>query len=229
MSLPSYIVRRQGSRNFYVRMPIPKDLQSRLGTPGKPRRERWQSLNTSDPHKARQQGRPIIEKWEREFAELRRPKKLTEAELQDAIWKRYLELINADEKFRLELPTEDGLKQIWAHLEAEFGGLGDTGAFRLLEAMQNEFRDDQRTRVARLAKIKMEIARGETQAVAEVVRQIIDELRLNIDVDSPQYRKLAHSIQRAEIEGLSRAAERDVGDWTGQSKDKLVQGNCQPL
>jgi hypothetical protein len=80
----------QGSRNFYVRMPIPKDLQTRLGTPGKPRRERWQSLNTSDPQKAKQEGRPIIEKWEREFANIRRPKQLTEAELQDAIWKRYL-------------------------------------------------------------------------------------------------------------------------------------------
>src|SRR5258707_6535026 len=89
MSLPSYIVRRQGSRNFYVRMPIPKDLQQRLGRLGKPRRERWQSLNTSDPIKARHAGQPIIEKWEREFEELRRPKQLTEPELQDAIWKRY--------------------------------------------------------------------------------------------------------------------------------------------
>jgi integrase len=223
MSLPSYIVRRQGSRNFYVRMPVPKDLQTRLGTPGKPRRERWQSLNTSDPHKARLAGRPVIEKWEREFADLRRPKQLTEAELQDAIWKRYLELITDDEKFRLSLPTEEGLKQIWAHLEAEFGGVWDTQAFSLVEAMQNEFRDNQRTRVARLAKIRAEAARGETQAVAEVVRQIIDELRVNVDVGSPQYRKLAHSIQRAEIEALSRAAERDAGDWSGQPKDKLVQ------
>ena len=64
MSLPSYIVRRQGNRNFYVRMPIPKDLQHRWGT-SKPRRERWLSLNTSDPQKARKDGRPIIEEWER--------------------------------------------------------------------------------------------------------------------------------------------------------------------
>jgi integrase len=223
MSLPSYIVRRQGSRNFYVRMPVPKDLQTRLGTPGKPRRERWQSLSTSDPQKARQEGRPIIEKWEREFADLRRPKQLTEAELQEAIWKRYVELITADEKFRLSLPTEDGLKQIWAHLESEFGGVWDRGSFSLFEAIQNEFHEDQRARVARLAKLKVEAARGETQAVAEVAGQIIDELKLHVDIDSPQYRKLAHSIQRAEIEGLNRAAERDLGDWTGQPKDKLVQ------
>jgi hypothetical protein len=150
MSLPSYIVRRQGSRNFYVRMPIPKDLQQRLGTPGKPRRERWMSLNTSDPQKARRDGRPIIEGWEREFAELRRPRELTETELQNAIWKRYLELVTADDKFRLSLPTEDDLKQIWAHLEGEFGGAWDLEAFRAFEVLQNEFREDQQARVTRL-------------------------------------------------------------------------------
>jgi integrase len=223
MSLPSYIVRRQGSRNFYVRMPIPKDLQQRLGTPGKPRRERWQSLNTGDPNKARQAGQPIIEKWEREFEELRRPKQLTEAELQDAIWQRYLQLVTADEKFRLSLPTEDDLKQIWAHLEAEFGGVWDRDAFRALETIQNEFLHDQRTRAARLANMRMEAARGETQAVADVLRGIIEERRLDLDPGSVEYRKLAHSIQRAEIEALNRAAERDSGDWTGQPKDKLVQ------
>ena len=223
MSLPSYIVRRQGSRNFYVRMPIPKDLQQRLGTPSKPRRERWQSLNTSDPNKARQAGQPIIEKWEREFEELRRPKQLTEAELQDAIWQRYLQLVTADEKFRLSLPTEDDLKQIWAHLEAEFGGVWDTGAFRVMEAIQSEFLQNQRARAARLAKVKVEASRGETQAVADVVRRIVEERRLDLDPGSGEYRKFAHSIQRAEIEALARAAERDLGDWTGQPKDKIVQ------
>src|SRR3981189_2056006 len=146
MSLPSYIVKRQGSRNFYVRVPVPKDLQQRMGRLGKPRRERWQSLNTSDPIKARLAGPAIIERWEREFEELRRPKKLTEAELQDAIWKRYLELVTADEKFRLSLPTEDDLNQIWTHLEAEFGGVWDLDAYRDMEALQNELLHNQRDR-----------------------------------------------------------------------------------
>ncbi len=223
MSLPSYIVKRQGSRNFYVRVPVPKDLQLRMGRLGKPRRERWQSLNTSDPIKARLAGQPIIERWEREFEELRRPKKLTEAELQDAIWKRYLELVTADEKFRLSLPTEDGLNQIWTQLEAEFGGVWDLDAYRDMEALQNELLHNQRDRTVRLAKVRAEAARGENRAVADVVRQIIEERRLDLDPGSPEYRKLSHSILRAEIEALNRAAERDVGDWSGQPKDKLVQ------
>lgn len=223
MSLPSYIVRRQGSRNFYVRMPVPKDLQQRLGKLGKPRRERWQSLNTSDPNKARQTGQPIIERWEQEFEELRRPKQLTEAELQDAIWKRYLELVTSDEKFRLSLPTEDDLKQIWTHIEGEFGGVWDRDAFRVLEGIQTEFAHDQLARTTRLAKVRADAARGETQAVADVIRRIMEERRLDLDPSGPEYRKLAHGIQRAEIEGLKRAAERDVGDWTGEPKDKLVK------
>jgi hypothetical protein len=79
MSLATNIVRRQGSRNYYVRVGIPKDLQTRLGTPGKPKRERWQSLNTTNPYEAKRSARPIVDQWEREFEELRRPKQLTEA------------------------------------------------------------------------------------------------------------------------------------------------------
>lgn len=223
MSLPSYIVRRQGSRNFYVRMPIPKDLQARLGTPSKPRRERWQSLNTSDPAEARRVGRPIIEQWEREFRELRRPKQLTEAELQDVIWRRYVQLVTADERFRLALPTEEDIKQHWAQVEAEFGGVWDRDAFRQLEALETLFSEDQRDRAFQLAKTKTEAARGETRGVAETLLRIIEERRLNIDPGNTDYRKLANGIQRAEIEALTRASERDGGDWSGEPKDKLVQ------
>lgn len=223
MSLPSYIVKRQGSRNFYVRMPIPKDLQERLGTTGKPRRERWQSLNTNDPARARLLGRPIIEQWEREFRELRQPRTLTQEEIQDAIWKRYVELITADEKFRLSLPTEDDLKRHWSQIESEFGGIWDRDAFRQLEDVQNVFSLDQRDRVLRLAATKAEVARGETQSIAAALLQIAEERRLNIDPGSLDYRKFANGIQRAEIEALTRGLERDAGDWSGEPKDKLVQ------
>jgi hypothetical protein len=71
--------------------------------------------------------------------------------------------------------------------------------------------------------MRMEAARGETQAVTDVLGRIIEEGRIDLDPGSVEYRKFAHSIQRAEIEALTRAAERDAGDWTGQPKDKLVQ------
>jgi integrase len=198
-------------------------LQTKLGTPGKPKRERWQSLNTTNPHEAKRSARPIVDQWEREFEELRLPKQLTEAELQDAVWRRYLELVTADEKFRQSLPTSDDLNEIWTHLESEFGGVYELDAFRILEMIRDEFEEDQRNRAARLAKVRADAARGETEAVASIVRRIMDERRLDLEARSPEYRKLAQGVQRAELEALNRAAERDEGDWSGQPKDKLVQ------
>ena len=142
MSLTTNVVRRVGSRNYYVRVAIPTDLQVRLGRVGKPKKERWQSLNTTNPTEAKRSARPIIEQWEREFAELRLPKHLTEAELQDAVWRRYRELVMADEKFRQELPTDADLNEIWKHLESEFGGHYEIDAFRILELIRDKFEDD---------------------------------------------------------------------------------------
>lgn len=222
MSLATNVVRRQGSRNYYVRVAIPMDLQARLGRLGKPKKERWQSLNTSNPTEAKRAARPIVDQWEREFEALRLPKHLTEAELQDAVWRRYLELVTADEKFRQELPTEADLNDIWKHLELEFGP-NELDAFRILEMIRDRFEDQQRERGARLAKIRTDTARGETEAVADIVRRVMDERRLDLDTHSPEYRKLAQGVLRAELEALNRAAERDLGDWSGAPKDKLVQ------
>jgi hypothetical protein len=120
MSLATNISRRVGSRNYYARVAVPKELQNRMGTLGKPKREIWKSLNTSDPREAKRLARPVVEAWERQFEELRLPH-LSEAELQDAVWQRYLELITADEKFRQSMPSREDLDQVWKHLEAEFG------------------------------------------------------------------------------------------------------------
>ena len=106
-----------------------------MGKPGKPRKELWKSLDTSD---ARRLSRPILDEWEQTFEELRRPKQLTEAELQDAIWRRYLELITSDEKFRQTLPTADDLDAIWKYLEAEFGEQNIT-AYRIYEELRDRF------------------------------------------------------------------------------------------
>src|SRR5690348_10482532 len=121
MSISTNIVKRSGSANYYVRVAVPRDLQVRMGKPGKPRKELWKSLETSDAREARRLSRPILDDWEQTFEALRRPRQLTEAELQHAIWRRYLTLVTEDEKFRQSLPTADDLDAIWKHLEAEFG------------------------------------------------------------------------------------------------------------
>ena len=208
-------MRRQGSRNYYARIAVPKALQKRLG------KERWKSTGSSDPKEAKRLARAIFDQWEREFAEVRKPRIFTEAELQDAVWTCYLGLITEDERFRRSLPNDEQLNEIWRHLEVEFGDY-DLGAYRILETIRDQFQTVQAERTTRFAKLKGDTARGETQLVADIVRDVIAARRLDLDKDSDGYRKLAQGIQRAELEALGRSQERDGGDWSGQPRDKLV-------
>src|SRR5918999_364378 len=96
-------------------------------------------------------------------------------------------------------------------------------AYRILEGIRDTFAKAQAERAKRFAKLRTDTARGETQLVADVLSRIIDEQRLNVVTDSPEYRKLAQGLQRAELEALQRSQERDRADWTGAPKDPLVQ------
>jgi hypothetical protein len=59
--------------------------------------------------------------------------------------------------------------------------------------MQNLLFDDQRERTVRLAKTN-EVAKGETQSIVAVLRQIGEERRLDLEPGSPEFRKLGHGI-----------------------------------
>jgi integrase len=216
MALSTNVARRKGSRQYYARLGVPKDLQKKLR-----KRELWKSLGTTDPQEAKRRVRPVLDQWEREFAEVRKPRALTETELQDAVWKRYLEMLTEDERFRRSLPSEDQLNEIWRHLETEFGE-HDLTAYRILETIRDQFQTVQAQRTARFAKLKRDTAKGESALVADVVQDIINARRLDLGKDSDGYRKLAQGIQRAELEALGRSSERDDGDWSGQPRDKLV-------
>ncbi|QDM16755.1 site-specific integrase [Tardiphaga sp. vice352] len=222
MALATNISRRVGSRNYYARVAVPKELQNRMGTLGKPKREIWKSLNTSDPREAKRLARPIVDSLERQFEEMRLPRTLTETELQDAVWKRYLELITADEKLRQSLPSSADLDQIWKHLEAEFGPY-DIDAFRIYEMIKDTFQNNVAERSIRFTDLRRDTGRGETELVADAVRTIINARRLDLENGSPEHRKLAQGVQRAELEALKRAEERDAGDFSGEPKDRLVQ------
>lgn len=190
MTLSTNVARRQGSRRYYARLAVPKDLQNRMR-----KRELWKSLGTTDPKEAKRLARPILDQWEREFAEVRKPRILTEAELQDAVWSRYLELLTEDDRFRLSLPNDEDLDEIWRHLEGEFGDY-DLNAYRILETIRDQFQTVQAERTARFAKLKGDTARGETQLVADIVRDVIAARRLELEKSSEGYRKLAQGLLR---------------------------------
>ena len=221
MALVTNVQQRPGSKNYYVRVAVPVDLQRRMGKPGKPRKEIWKSLGTSDPREAKRLSRPALDALEAEFEALRRPRALTEAELQDAIWRRYLEVVTADEQFRQTVPTSDDLDLIWKHLEDEFGEY-NVVAFRIFEDMRDLFDTDLKKRTARLKQLQLEAARGEVKTIADALIDVLEKRQLDIEPGTDAYRRLAQGLQRADIEGLLRTVERDQGNFTGKPADPIV-------
>ncbi len=128
---------------------------------------------------ARRLARTILDKWEREFDLLRAKRTLTDHELPTAIWNRYSELVQADERKRQELPTEDDLDDIWKALVEEFGDY-DIAAWRIYEGIANEHVADKEQRARRLTVLKAELARGETRSVAPAVVDIVKDRGLLI-------------------------------------------------
>ena len=152
MGLASNITRRAGSSRYYVRAWVPKELQSTLR-----KKELWKSLGTADPKEAKQLARGVLIQWERDFETLRTKRSFTEHELQSAIWNRYSELLQADERKRRELPTEEDQEDIWKALVEEFGD-HDLAAWRILEGIAKEHDLDKGLRARRLTTLRTEIA-----------------------------------------------------------------------
>ncbi len=218
MALATNITRRAGSKNYYARITVPHDLKVKLG-----KSEIWESLRTSEPAEAKRRARPVFDKHDRLFAKLRAQRTLTDYELQTAVWNRYTDLVRADQQRRIELPTEDDLDEIWKVLVAEFGEEQDIRAWRILEEIAKAHDDDKETRSKRLAVLKTEAARGEIRSVYKVVAQVAAARGLDLPPRSPDERKLAHLLQRAEIEALTRAAEYDRGEFGGKIRDSFIK------
>jgi hypothetical protein len=217
MSIATNITRRSRSARYYARVAVPTDLRNVIG-----RRELWKSLGTTDPREAKQKVRAVLEAWDVEFAERRKRRTVSEADIQEAVWSRYLELTVTDERFRSSLPTENDLDEIWRELVREFGDY-DLWAYRVFQSIRDRLEADQGERAARRTTLRQQVARGETKVVDDVTQRALDQRRLEAAKGSPEYRQLAQGLQRAELEALDRAAERDAGDFGGQPRDALVK------
>ena len=132
MGIATNVCRRKGSSKYYARTAIPTDLVDAY----KGRKEIWRSLGTSNPQEAKRLARPVLDEWDREFARLRHTWTMSEHDIQEAVWQRYTELVEADEGFRRSLPTDEDLDEIWAELEREFGEY-DLQAFRIFEFIRD--------------------------------------------------------------------------------------------
>lgn len=217
MALATNIIRRSGSAQYYLRVRVPTDVQEAVG-----RREIWKSLGTTDPTEAKRRSRAELDRLDREWQDIRTSAHIEPSAVEQAIWKRYNDLIEADERFRLETPTDEELDEIWRMLVREFGEY-DLEAYGILKTIQQRAVDDRKARAERLATIKAAIVRNNPAPVAEVAASVLPAGGKFVDKSAPDYKKLATGLMRAEVEALTRTAERDRGDYTGAPRDPIVR------
>lgn len=226
MALASNIARRPGSSVYYARLGVPPDLQGIMK-----KKELWKSLRTREPREAREKVLPILMHWRAEFAELRSRREPTPDDLQKAVWTHYESELEHDRRARATLPTAADVQEATRQLATDI----DTGAVPWSEdplmqlsatmelmVMKNAASMDRERRAVYLRDLKQHLAVGETALVSWAADGVIERERLLIERGSPAYRDLCQRLQRAQIQALERAAERDVGKFDGVATDPLV-------
>jgi len=94
--------------------------------------------------------------------------------------------------------------------------------FRIFEIIRDEFKDEKAARTKRLATLKADTAVGEVRSVHEIMTGLLAKEGL-APADTPEHRRFAQHLQRAEMEALKRGAERDDGDYSGVPTDPVVK------
>lgn len=227
MSLATNIARRAGSASYYARLGVPLDLRPIVG-----RKELWKSLDTKDAREARARAAPIIAGWHAEFADLRRRREATEADIEAATWKHYQGELEQHHRERQERSTTDDIDKAKQALVAkiERGDVpwSDDPRTQLAASLDLAVMPDRgswqtKFRAGRKATLERHLAQGEIALVSDAVKEIIAREGFDIEPGSAPFRELAQRLQRAELEALRRAEEHDRGDYTGRPADPIVK------
>ncbi|MGX4772502.1 DUF6538 domain-containing protein [Bradyrhizobium guangdongense] len=226
MALATNIQKRPGRSSYYVRVGVPLKLQPILK-----RDEIWKSLRTSDPKLARDRAGPVIASFRAQFAGLEQRRDPSPADIQAAVWSHYETELARDSRTRAALPTDAEIQEAKSNLAADIeAGRVSWSADPLVQlnttidliVMKDAAKLDQERRATQLAVLRKHLAAGETALIEWKADEVIQSERLLIDKGSPAYRDLCQRLQRAQIQVLERAAERDAGNWTGVPSDAIV-------
>lgn len=226
MSIATNIQKRPGRTAYYVRVGVPLKLQPLLK-----RKEIWKSLGTSDRRQARDRAAPVIASFRAQFAELEQRREPSHADLQAAVWSHYETELDLDGQARASLPTDAAVQEATQKLAADIEGgrvpwsadpMVQLNATIELIVMKDAAKMDRERRSIRLVELKKHLATGETALIEWKADDVIQSERLLIAKGSPAYRDLCQRLQRAQVEVLERAAERDAGNWAGVPADPIV-------
>ncbi|WP_426609508.1 DUF6538 domain-containing protein [Bradyrhizobium sp. McL0616] len=207
-------------------MGVPLKLQPVLR-----RKEIWQSLKTTDPRQARDRAAPVIASYRAQFADLEQRREPSPADLQAAVWSHYETGLDRDGRTRAALPTnatvQEAANKLAVDIEAGRVAWTDDPLVQLnatieVIAVKDAAKVDREHRAIQLNMLKKHLASGETALIEWKADDVIQSERLLIAKGSPAYRDLCQRLQRAQVEVLERAAERDAGNWTGVPADPIV-------
>lgn len=215
---------------WLVRLTVPDELRAIIG-----QRELVERDLPSDSRARERLAHGIINRF---FARIDEARKVLDARrnspsvtLSLAAKNHYSSTVAADEKKRRSMPTP---AQIHAERERAFdslaqaqredcqtvGSIFNTTTDYDLLAGARDF--DRNHRLRRLAALRSSFNTGESRWIEPAVQRYLNDNRLELQRDTPDWRKLAEALTRAEIEALERTLERDRGDFSGQPSDPLL-------
>lgn len=220
----SYLLRRGAS--YYARARVPVDLVEIVG-----RKELVKALGTKDENEAKRLMWPVVEEWNRQFDDIRSRRVITADDKTDATWQHYEASLERDEAARRHAPTQADIDEATRAMFArvERGEISSTDPLAVLDATL-EVQVKQRaheisaiSRKAKLADMQTHLASGTTALIAHEVDEYVEQNRLLVDRDHPDWKETARLMMRAEIESLKRSLERDAGDYSGRPSDPVVK------
>ncbi|MBC7584480.1 MAG: integrase, partial [Tardiphaga sp.] len=209
------VVQRPNSTVWYARIEVPVDVRPQVG-----KTQLWKSLRTRELREARLRALPVLTAWHAEFDDLRRRRHPTPEDLQSGVWEHFEAQLDRDGVERASMPTQADRDAASVKLQADIAAglvewsgdpivqLNATLGLRGLTGIAGFLKD---SRKVRLATLRSHLATGETALIEWAADDLIQRERLLIEKGSPAYRDLCQRLQRAELQYLERAAERDAG------------------
>lgn len=224
MARISYLLRRGAS--YYARVKVPTDLVDLIG-----KRELVKALGTKDENEAKRLMWPVVEDWNRQFDDLRARRAMTDDDKAHAVWQHYEATLERDDQTRRTAPMQADIDEATRAMFARVqrGEIASTDPLAVLDATlevqvkQRAGEIDALARQIKLADMKRHLATGNTALIAHEVDAYVEQNRLLVDRDHPDWKDTAARMMRAEVEGLKRTVERDQGDYDGVPKDPIVK------
>ena len=211
---------------YHVRRKVPKHLEEATArvTGAAKARQPWlkQSLRTKDEKRARVLSKPIMMEFDRIIAkaealavELPVRTNLTEGEVRQISDYFYALQLCDDEELRAEGIGDDPLFAD-IHRQLTEAGIEFTSPF-MVEKSGSGLSDRMMHKIEESVSIVLPaareaLARGNIEFIRYELNELLQVFRINLDQNSPDYRKLALALMRAEVRALEAVSARNRGE-----------------